>query len=199
MHTTIIGQWIFLVLFAIFGTVHSYCVYPWLLLDRNATHCYLVESTPMNYAEAHRRCSKRGGELMEPRSRDQTRMISRLMRQSDTHYWIGLTDFVQEGTFRWSSDDSLANYTNWYKSEPNNQQPDGEDCVITSGMHVRNKWNDQSCSRRMGAYGREEFRPITAACQKRRPWEIVSLCPWVADSPRRWRHIIGTKYISTYI
>jgi len=142
-----------------------------LVSKRACVQTSVICDTTLNKSEFDsylQRCRKMGGELMEPRSPAQTQMISPLM-QSDTHYWIGLTDFVEEGTFRWNSDDSLVSYTNWYKSEPNNQQPDGEDCVITSGTKIHNTWNDQSCSRRMGAYGGGEFYTISAPCQKQRP------------------------------
>ena len=57
--------------------------------------------------------------------------------------FIGLTDRVTEGKFKWS-DGSRPRYTNWSPGEPNDyQKVGGEDCVVVNWKG--NKWNDVKC------------------------------------------------------
>jgi hypothetical protein len=39
---------------------------------------------------------------------------------TNRHMWIGLTDQVTEGTFKWIATGQVPTYTNWYPGEPNN-------------------------------------------------------------------------------
>ncbi|MCW9683458.1 lectin-like protein, partial [Dolichospermum planctonicum UHCC 0167] len=54
--------------------------------------------------------------------------------------WIGLTDEVTEGQFRWASGET-STYTNWFPGEPNNAW--NEDYVhMYSNAYGNGKWND---------------------------------------------------------
>ncbi|AFW94016.1 MULTISPECIES: bluetail domain-containing putative surface protein [Nostocales] len=55
--------------------------------------------------------------------------------------WIGLTDEVTEGTFKWVSGE-ISTYTNWLPGEPNNGW-DGED-YVEMNFGSPGKWNDSS-------------------------------------------------------
>ena len=35
--------------------------------------------------------------------------------------WIGLQDFLKEGTFSWADGTALGSYTNWRSSQPDNK------------------------------------------------------------------------------
>ena len=37
-----------------------------------------------------------------------------------TPVWIGLQDFIQEGTFSWADGSALGAYTNWINNQPDN-------------------------------------------------------------------------------
>ena len=55
-------------------------------------------------------------------------------------FWIGLSDIMVEGSFRWMESHETPSYTNWGGTEPNDM--DGiEDCVV-KGV---GGWNDQPC------------------------------------------------------
>ena len=59
-----------------------------------------------------------------------------------TPLWIGLTDLEVEGIFRWTSDGSVAVYTNWLPLEPTN---DGGFGHCTMWVAPYESWNDVRC------------------------------------------------------
>ena len=54
--------------------------------------------------------------------------------------WIGLTDKVTEGQFKWVSNEAFT-YTNWFTGQPDNGGPQGEDYVVMN-FGSPGKWND---------------------------------------------------------
>ncbi|QEI41650.1 Poly(beta-D-mannuronate) C5 epimerase 5 [Dolichospermum sp. UHCC 0315A] len=59
---------------------------------------------------------------------------------SSEQLWIGLTDQVTEGQFKWASGE-ISTYTNWYAGQPDNGGPNGEDYVVLN-YGSAGKWND---------------------------------------------------------
>ncbi|KAK7476376.1 hypothetical protein BaRGS_00032376, partial [Batillaria attramentaria] len=58
--------------------------------------------------------------------------------------WMGLTDFVRDGTWLTTSDQQPAKYFNWGPGEPDNQitKERGQDCVY---VRSDGTWDDESC------------------------------------------------------
>merc|ERR1712126_197012 len=76
-------------------------------------------------------CRQIGGKLVEPRTNDVTGDMKRFFDyyEIDEYYWIGLTDLVEEGQYRWSSDfTNLTGYTHWYQGQPINNRD--KNCVV---------------------------------------------------------------------
>ena len=55
-------------------------------------------------------------------------------------YWIGFTDEVEEGDWRWKNGEQVS-YNNWYSGEPNDQFTCGEDYGVMS-WGESGTWND---------------------------------------------------------
>ena len=64
---------------------------------------------------------------------------------SDEAYWIGLSDAAEEGTFVWSSGETV-NYTNWGTSYPLGDTPNYYDYVYLAqdGFWYNSDWNQAS-------------------------------------------------------
>lgn len=75
-----------------------------------------------------------------------------------TVYWIGLNDAASEGTWVWSSGESVA-YLNWLAGEPNNTPP-GEDWAVMNWPSGGNTgWNDMPHSHDAVNAGIAEYVP----------------------------------------
>ncbi|MCB9685918.1 MAG: aryl-sulfate sulfotransferase [Alphaproteobacteria bacterium] len=106
-----------------------------------ATGPVLVCDHGLPWADARQVCQDLGGDLVFIHSELENRAVAQLSAPGT--YWVGLTDTVTEGTFRWV-DGTPATYTSWYRGEPNDAGGD-EDCVsINYGGD--GKWNDYRCS-----------------------------------------------------
>ncbi|XP_071507011.1 macrophage mannose receptor 1-like [Diadema antillarum] len=67
------------------------------------------------------------------------------MKGIDYQIYIGLSDSLNNGLFRWT-DGSSVDYTNWNIDEPNEHTGD-EDCVeMVENMERVGRWNDQTCN-----------------------------------------------------
>ena len=61
-----------------------------------------------------------GGHLVTITSAEEDAFVRNLITYGNyEHYWIGGTDTASEGTFNWSTGESMS-YTNWTSGEPNN-------------------------------------------------------------------------------
>lgn len=86
-------------------------------------------------------CKRAGGELARIDNAKQDALAMKLAGKSRA--FIGLTDRIQEGKFKWS-DGSDPAYTNWAPGEPNDAKTvGGEDCVVINWKG--DKWNDVKC------------------------------------------------------
>lgn len=56
---------------------------------------------------------------------------------------IGAHDIIQEGTWRWISDDTIVDFTNWDNNQPNNYN--NQDCAELL-KYDSYRWNDGSCT-----------------------------------------------------
>lgn len=111
-------------------------------------HTYLrFDTTAGSWDSARAHCQSIGGDLVSiNNAQEQDAVYNGLVGTGRHDIWIGLTDSVTEGQFKWV-DGTTPVYTNWHTGNPD----DGyfnEDCVeLNYKSHPQTgKWNDFRCS-----------------------------------------------------
>merc|ERR1712110_580794 len=103
--------------------------------------CYRTSPEPMNWFKAQQYCAENQGYLAEISSEDETE-LSKLFLETDTVYWIGLSDNADYGNWIWQHSFHPVQYTNWEKSQPDFLGR--EHCALTChGV----QWCDYGCDR----------------------------------------------------
>ena len=77
-------------------------------------------------------CRGLGAEFVKIESQAETEFINVTFLASRKMMWIGLTDIVNEGYWKWSDGSSLRGYTNWENNQPNNIRGN-QQCVAIIG------------------------------------------------------------------
>ncbi|XP_062537723.1 uncharacterized protein LOC134206060 isoform X2 [Armigeres subalbatus] len=153
--------------------VISQCAFGWIASNQ---FCIApLESERLSWVEAERECNHRGGHLASIRSVADQKLVDQLLLKSPGYrdgnaYWIGASDRVLEGDFRWS-DNLPFTYSNWfpgwiqkenYNRQPNDDGLSGQDCVeirrqfqippgtssSASPLAQSYMWNDRDCEAR---------------------------------------------------
>ena len=89
---------------------------------------------------------------MKIESADENDFIKRKYLTEGSFYWIGLTDSVNEGDWKWADGTALTGFMNWFPNEPNNWKD--QDCGAIShgqqqqldGAFFDAQWRDWECS-----------------------------------------------------
>uniref|UniRef100_A0A672HW66 C-type lectin domain-containing protein n=1 Tax=Salarias fasciatus TaxID=181472 RepID=A0A672HW66_SALFA len=102
---------------------------------------YYISSTMKTWQKSRDDCLSRGADLTIVDSREEQDFL----RRNSKAMWIGLTDRVEDTTWRWV-DGTLLNTSYWYDGEPNNYP--NEDCAEVTTRNEENNWNDARCDRR---------------------------------------------------
>ncbi|XP_077993991.1 macrophage mannose receptor 1-like [Glandiceps talaboti] len=101
------------------------------------------EDDVVTWHDARTRCRNAGGDLATIHSQELQAYLASNLRDIKYSMWIGLSDTVDEGQYRWT-DGTVVDFYKWAPGEPNGG--DQENCVE---MHFRaygGWWNDVSCS-----------------------------------------------------
>merc|ERR1711892_345754 len=115
------------------------CEVGWTL---SGTKCFKVEDGPSNWLASQTTCIGLGGTLAKIESAaDQTAVAG--VAGTD-QVWIGLQDFLIEGTFSWADGTALGAYTNWLAGQPDNAGV-GQHCAAI--RPADGAWNDIICNR----------------------------------------------------
>ncbi|XP_078701713.1 uncharacterized protein LOC144927849 [Branchiostoma floridae x Branchiostoma belcheri] len=110
--------------------------------------CYKAFNEKRTYVGAVAKCSADGGTLAIPRSPTINKFLIYLKNAVDKTGWFrfGLTDYHQEGGWKWANNIPLGGFRAWGPGEPNNLG--NEDCAeYFPESHTRkNTWNDGPCA-----------------------------------------------------
>ncbi|XP_017337209.1 C-type lectin domain family 4 member E [Ictalurus punctatus] len=106
---------------------------------------YFITTEKKSWRDARLYCSSRGADLVIINSREEQVFISKLFKGAEA--WIGLTDTVEEGKWKWVSGTELATGF-WWDGEPNDFNNE-EDCAVTSSKFAKAEvmtWADYPCN-----------------------------------------------------
>jgi len=95
-------------------------------------HSYYRSTGSATWTTARTNCSNMGGHLVTITSSGEQSFLYGLWPSG----WIGLTDEVTEGTWRWVTGETYS-YTNWNSGEPNNSGNEDYVQFVSNG-----RWND---------------------------------------------------------
>ena len=118
-------------------TAASDCDAGWTLFDST---CLKVEPGPVNYYDAIVGCTTLGGTLATIESQAKQDAVYALT--GSTGAYIGLSDFLDEGTFSWL-DGTVVSFTNWRPNQPNNGNGN-QHCVW---IRPDGGWDDVTCKK----------------------------------------------------
>jgi hypothetical protein len=98
---------------------------------------YFRSNASMTWAQADAAAKAQGGHLLTISNLQENQLFNGLAM-----HWIGYTDEVVEGTWRWVNGET-STYVNWYSGEPNNAANDDFARINWNGS---NQWDDQPAS-----------------------------------------------------
>merc|ERR1739836_52739 len=104
----------------------------------------------MNWFQAQQFCEEKGGYLAEIVTEIEQTNLNAIL-DTDSCYWIGLSDLAAEGEFVWQHSYSpVGGYTNWLPRQPDNGNGNLEqDCVNLWQHNWFNfdqwGWDDENC------------------------------------------------------
>ncbi|XP_045569536.1 CD209 antigen-like protein E [Salmo salar] len=120
--------------------VEKVCPQEWKKLDSS---CYYVSTEYKSWEESRQDCRNRGADLVVINSEEKQTLVNWLCGVYD-YVWIGLTDSVTEGTWKWVDDTPLTTKY-WDSGEPNGGVADN--CVyFYSWTSDKGEWWDYYCS-----------------------------------------------------
>uniref|UniRef100_A0A8B9HUH5 C-type lectin domain-containing protein n=1 Tax=Astyanax mexicanus TaxID=7994 RepID=A0A8B9HUH5_ASTMX len=109
---------------------------------------YYISTEKKSWSDSSTDCKNKQADLLIINSREE--QVSEL-----TEAWIGLTDAVTEGVWKWVDSSTLTTRF-WAQGEPNNYEND--DCAITSFQKAKSDiltWADYPC-----------YHPVVAICER---------------------------------
>ena len=112
----------------------------------NENSCYLFSNgRAVDFYEAAVYCQLHGSHLVTVETNKENIFLKDYLgRLNHQDYWMGLTDEMVEGVWRWLSSGAVASFTDWQHGEPNGLHG-GEDCAHFKSNRD-NRWNDEPCT-----------------------------------------------------
>ena len=105
-------------------TLGSDCPFGWI---NGGEYCYHASEERLDWGSSQGYCWSLGGYLAEFSSLEEEQALDSVLNH-DILYWIGLSDFALEGTWRWQESHQIPSYTNWAPGQPD--RSNDENCAV---------------------------------------------------------------------
>lgn len=107
--------------------------------------CYLFGSDDVIFTVAEEYCRQHGGRLVHVETYEENLFLKGLMKHhlKDANFWLGMTDEITEGVWKWYGSDKAVGYFDWGPTEPQDFGS-GEDCALFY-LSIQFVWVDASC------------------------------------------------------
>uniref|UniRef100_UPI00398EE26F hepatic lectin-like n=1 Tax=Pristiophorus japonicus TaxID=55135 RepID=UPI00398EE26F len=114
------------------------CPDHWILF---AGKCYFFSTSKDNFGNARTACQSSQSSMVVINNKMEQDFLAR--HAHSQFYWIGLTDMINEGVWRWEDGTSYSSTPKFWKPGQPNDYGNGEDCAhfIANGL-----WNDDPCN-----------------------------------------------------
>ncbi|XP_062569281.1 perlucin-like [Saccostrea cucullata] len=133
----------FLLLFLInqFWFTSARCPSHWM---RFSNKCYLfVNRYPLDWINAMIFCKAYGAKLAEVKFSSENSFLRHEARRLGGSFWLGASDIIMEGTWKWMSSKTRLYYSAWQSGQPNNYGNTQHCLHLYSRFKYR--WNDDHC------------------------------------------------------
>ncbi|XP_060558401.1 macrophage mannose receptor 1-like [Ruditapes philippinarum] len=136
--------------------------------------CYKLVNygKPMSWNVANSYCNRTfKGQLATVNDRILQAFLSSMLVWKSGYFWIGMSDTVSPGTYKWLTGDSVR-YTNWYSTHTGNER---STCVAMEATPPTGLWVNRNCSTpgySICEFPRAHYTPTTTPT----PWPNVN-CP----------------------
>ncbi|XP_071094837.1 perlucin-like [Haliotis cracherodii] len=106
--------------------------------------CYWFSNVGGSFPEARSYCQFFRSHLVRITSKEEDDFVTHKAKQIGREFWLGATDCITEGEFRWEGGVPL-NYTNWCPEQPNNDGGDKPHHCLMLWKRCGYRWNDLEC------------------------------------------------------
>ncbi|XP_052816504.1 perlucin-like protein [Mya arenaria] len=134
-----------LVLWSLVGCVVAQCPDGWTHYGQS---CYLFAHEDVDFNAAQKFCEHFGGNLVNIETAEENTFIRGFLSDIKSHiHWIGLTDEVVEGVWKWYPSEVTTAFTDWAPNGNEPNQATGANCVVIYDAYNYH-WADEPCTNR---------------------------------------------------
>jgi hypothetical protein len=99
------------------------------------THTYALISEKLDWQGAKRRCEHFGGHLLTLDSDKEWEFISKAIIKDGVYCWVGASDQLHEGDWRWVDEKRVPRDKYWNKGEPNGGRVENYCMIFGVGLN----------------------------------------------------------------
>lgn len=137
-----------LVYLSLIGLAGAQCESGWIGTTEVGCYQFLTTQPDLSWFDAKVQCEIAGGYLAEIKTESASNFVVTIaaLFPEVERWFIGLTDLVVEGTWKWFLSQETAIYTAWATGSPDNTTHNALDCAYLTISNNVGTWMDASCT-----------------------------------------------------